>query len=78
MSVTSLDAQILAAVRHAPVNAKQLASHLATPIQQVARAAGARPSDVLARHLLRLNDAGRIRYLPKAEGWVQVNGQTQA
>ena len=74
----ALDAQILVAVRHAPVNARQLASNLAAPIQAVARAAGARPSDVLARHLLQLNDAGQIRYLPKADGWVQVNGQAKA
>ena len=78
MSTTTLDAQILAAVRHAPVNARQLASNLATPIQAVARAAGARPCEVLARHLLQLNDAGRIRYLAKADGWVQVNSPGQA
>tara|TARA_B100001105_G_scaffold255409_2_gene254685 strand:- start:179 stop:400 length:222 start_codon:yes stop_codon:yes gene_type:complete len=70
----ALDAQILAAVRHTPVSAQRLASTLADHIQPVARAAGARPTDVLAQHLLQLNDAGRIRYLAKAEGWVQVRG----
>lgn len=59
-------------MRHTPVSAQRLAADLATHIQPVARTAGARPTDVLAQHLLQLQDAGRIRYLAKAQGWVQV------
>lgn len=70
--MTDLDTLILNAAQHTPVSAMKLREMLRDHVQAEARSEGARPSDVMARHLLRLQDAGRIRYLNKPEGWQRV------
>lgn len=72
--MTDLDTLILEAVQHTPVSAMKLRHMLQTHVNAEAKNAGARPSDVLAKHLLKLNDAGCIRFLAKADGWARVNG----
>lgn len=71
--MTDLDTLILEAVQHTPVSTVKLRHMLQAQVNAEARNAGARPSDVLAKHLLRLNDAGCIRFLAKADGWARVN-----
>lgn len=68
----TLTETLLAVIQREPAGALALGAKLADQIAPVAKQHGARPSDVLARTLLQLNDEGRITYDRKSDSWMRA------
>lgn len=68
----TLNESLLAVIQREPAGAVTLRAKLADQIAPVAKQHGARPTDVLARALLQLNDQGAITYDKKRDCWLRA------